>query len=201
MYKRVSFYAVFVFLVAALFMTAGCAKQDIVKNDEGIASPPVAKPVDSPKSNDAKPSATPAKQAVTTPVAQVTPSPVSSQQVQKSSSVTQLQSSLDKIYFDFDSANLSEAARNSLSKNAASLVKEPAVKIRIEGNCDDRGAAEYNLALGERRAKVAQKYLITLGVKSDRLSVISYGKEKAAAQGNDEAAWAKNRRDEFVVAQ
>ena len=113
--------------------------------------------------------------------------------------MTELQSALERIYFDFDSANLSEASRSALAKNAAALAKEATSKIRIEGNCDERGSAEYNLALGERRAKAAQQYLVTMGVKQDRLSILSYGKEKPAAQGNDESAWAKNRRDEFVV--
>ena len=72
-------------------------------------------------------------------------------------------------------------------------------KIKIEGHCDERGSAEYNLALGERRAKSAMQYLITLGVSPERLSVISYGKEKPAVQGNNEEAWTKNRRAEFLI--
>ena len=89
-----------------------------------------------------------------------------------------------------------------LSKNAEILLKgKPTVKIQIAGNCDERGSAEYNLALGERRAKSAQQYLITMGVAPDRLSIISYGKEKPAVEGHDEAAWAKNRRDEFTIMQ
>jgi peptidoglycan-associated lipoprotein len=73
------------------------------------------------------------------------------------------------------------------------------VKLRIEGHSDERGSAEYNLALGERRAKAAAKYLVTMGVKPDRLSTISYGEEHPAVQGHDESAWSKNRRDEFVI--
>jgi peptidoglycan-associated lipoprotein len=198
MLKCVSFYAVFVLCIAS-FMTAGCAKQDVVKKDEGIAPVPVAKLVDPPKSSDPKTGVTPSKQAATVPASQPTPSQPSAQQSQKASSMAELQSALDKIYFDFDSADLSESARSALAKNAAVLAKESTAKIRIEGNCDERGSAEYNLALGERRAKAAQQYLSTMGVKPDRLSIISYGNEKPAVQGNDEAAWAKNRRDEFLV--
>lgn len=193
MLKRVSFYVVSVFLVA-VFMTAGCAKQEVVKKDEGVAPAPVARQVDPSKTN-----VTPAKQAASTASTQITPSSAPAQQAQKALSNGQLQSALDKIYFDFDSSSLSESARNTLTKNAAILMKESSAKIRIEGNCDERGSAEYNLALGERRAKAAQQYFITLGVKPDRLSTISYGKEKPAVDGSDEAAWAKNRRDEFVV--
>jgi peptidoglycan-associated lipoprotein len=79
------------------------------------------------------------------------------------------------------------------------MMKHPASKINIEGNCDERGSAEYNLALGERRAKAARQYLVTLGIEPGRLSTISYGKEKPALQGNGEEAWAKNRRAEFVI--
>jgi len=72
-------------------------------------------------------------------------------------------------------------------------------KIKIEGHCDERGSDEYNLALGDRRAKAVAAYLITLGVKQDKISTISFGKEKPAVQGSDEAAWSKNRRAEFVI--
>ena len=193
MSNRVSFYAVFVSLIA-VFMTAGCAKQDVVKKDEGITPATVAKNVDPPKS------ATSANQSVIPSAAQAASlKPAPTQQSQKTLSIAELQSVLEKIYFDFDTANLSESSRSSLAKNAAVLAKEAPSKIRIEGNCDERGSAEYNLALGERRAKAAQQYLVSMGVKGDRISILSYGKEKPAVQGNTEAAWSKNRRDEFVV--
>lgn len=175
-------------------MAAGCAKQEIVKKDEGITPAQAAKPVE-----QAKPDLTKPKQNSAATDGQSAIQPISNQQTQKTSGASQLQSALDKIYFDFDSANLSESARNTLTKNAEALKKENSAKIRIEGNCDERGSAEYNMALGERRAKSARQYLATLGVKADRISTISYGKEKPAVQGSDEAAWAKNRRDEFVV--
>jgi len=111
----------------------------------------------------------------------------------------QMKSELNKIYFDFDSFKLSEPDRSSLAKNADLLKKDSTEKVRIEGNCDERGSDEYNLALGEKRANAAMQYLVTLGIPADRLSVISYGKEKPADPGHDEAAWAKNRRDDFVV--
>jgi peptidoglycan-associated lipoprotein len=193
MLKRQSLYVVALFSVA-LFMAAGCATQDVVKKDEGIVPAPVAKRGDQPMSK-----LTPPQQAVTSPATQIVPASTAAQQSQKTSSTSQLQSALEKIYFDFDSSNLSDSARGTLSKNVAALKKESSAKIRIEGNCDESGSAEYNLALGERRAKSAQQYLIALGVKPDRLSTMSYGKEKPAVQGSDEAAGTKNRRDEFVV--
>lgn len=106
----------------------------------------------------------------------------------------------ETVYFDFDKSDLRQDARDVLSKNAETILKSLAgAKIKIEGHCDERGSAEYNLALGERRATSVQKYLTTLGVKGDSLSIISYGKEKPAVVGSDEAAWAKNRRAEFVL--
>jgi peptidoglycan-associated lipoprotein len=73
------------------------------------------------------------------------------------------------------------------------------VAVRIEGNCDERGSDDYNMALGERRAKAAKDYLVNLGIASDRISTISYGEEKPADPGHDEEAWARNRRAEFVI--
>jgi peptidoglycan-associated lipoprotein len=90
-------------------------------------------------------------------------------------------------------------ARQTLVNNAERLKQASEIMISIEGNCDERGSDEYNLALGERRAKAAMQYLVTLGIPEKRLSVISYGKEKPAVDGHNEASWAKNRRDEFVI--
>jgi peptidoglycan-associated lipoprotein len=110
-----------------------------------------------------------------------------------------LNGALEKIYFEFDATTLSEQARTSLTNNAERLRKSSTVTVRIEGHCDERGSDEYNLALGEKRAKTAMHYLVTMGIPAKRLSVLSYGKEKPADSGHDEAAWSKNRRDEFVV--
>jgi len=176
-----------------LFLAGGCANQEVVKKDEGMAPAPVAKPAESQKNGAL--SSVPKKEQATPPVK----SSASGQQVPENTSASQLQSALDKIYFNFDSSALSDAARATLAKNAAALMKVAGAKVRIEGNCDEHGSAEYNLALGERRAQTAKKYLETLGVSGGRLATISYGKEHPADQGHDEAAWKKNRRDEFVV--
>lgn len=196
MQKRKPFHAVFVFIIA-VFITAGCAKQEVVKKDEGIAPTQAVKQNDSKKPDTTASTPTNAAPAVPT---KASDQPLPVQQTQKSSTTDQLQSALNKIYFDFDSADISESARDTLSKNAAEMMKDRSVRFRIEGNCDERGSTEYNLALGERRAKAARKYLVTMGIKPERLSVISYGEEKPVVQGNDESAWAKNRRDEFVIA-
>jgi peptidoglycan-associated lipoprotein len=103
------------------------------------------------------------------------------------------------IYFDFDKSDLRPDAREGLQANASYLKSNSNVQVTIEGNCDERGSNEYNLALGKRRAEAAYKYLVDLGVESSRMTTVSYGEEKPAVEGHNELAWAKNRRDEFKV--
>ncbi|MEN6376207.1 MAG: peptidoglycan-associated lipoprotein Pal [Smithella sp.] len=103
------------------------------------------------------------------------------------------------IYFDFDKSNIRPDAREVLKTNADWFLKNSNVSIIIEGHCDERGTAEYNMALGQRRADEAKKYLVNLGVNGSTLKTISYGKERPIDPGHDEEAWAKNRRDHFVV--
>ena len=105
----------------------------------------------------------------------------------------------DRIYFEFDKFNLTADARKVLAEKASFLNAHPNINVRVEGHCDDRGTREYNLALGERRAKSAQDYLIFLGINPDRVSTVSYGEEKPLETGTGEAVWAKNRRAEFRI--
>lgn len=104
-----------------------------------------------------------------------------------------------RVYFAFDKFNIENQYKEMLKQKGDLLKQYPAIRVRIEGNCDDRGTQEYNLALGERRARGAYEYLVMLGVNPNQLEMISYGKENPAVQGNNEAAWAKNRRDDFRV--
>jgi peptidoglycan-associated lipoprotein len=104
------------------------------------------------------------------------------------------------IYFDYDKSNLRKDAQDALSSNAKFIQKYPAWKVSIEGHCDERGTAEYNLALGERRAMSAYRYLVSLGIPDKRLSTVSYGEERPVDPGHTEAAWSKNRRAEFKIA-
>jgi peptidoglycan-associated lipoprotein len=106
---------------------------------------------------------------------------------------------LKPVMFEFDSSDLSAAAQRALEENAAVLKKYGTWAVTIEGHCDERGTAEYNLALGERRAVTARAYLVSLGVSADRLRTVSYGKEFPFDPGHDEAAFAKNRRAHFVI--
>lgn len=106
---------------------------------------------------------------------------------------------LKDIHFAFDSAALSESARAMLKTHAQWLKGNPAARIQIEGHCDERGTAEYNMALGAKRAQAAFDYLATLGVAANRMSTVSYGEEIPLCKEHNEECWAKNRRDRFVV--
>ncbi|QEM69709.1 peptidoglycan-associated lipoprotein Pal [Geobacter sp. FeAm09] len=189
--------AVLAALSLAALLAGGCASKEVVKSEEPVVkaeqpkAPEVAKPEVAPQPappvqpEQPAPAAEPIKQAEAPAAA-----------------APAVETAFESVYFDFDKSDLRQDARDVLSKNAEILLKsKPGVKVQIAGHCDERGSAEYNLALGERRAKSALHYLITLGVAADRLSIISYGKEKPAVDGHDEAAWAKNRRDEFVIVQ
>ncbi|WP_341747273.1 peptidoglycan-associated lipoprotein Pal [Candidatus Tisiphia endosymbiont of Dascillus cervinus] len=105
----------------------------------------------------------------------------------------------DRIFFAFNKSDLSSKSKEQLNKQAVWLKKHCCTKATIEGHCDERGTREYNLALGERRAESVRKYLIGLGIDNNRLDTISYGKEKPAVMGCDEAAWAQNRRAVTVI--
>lgn len=105
----------------------------------------------------------------------------------------------DMIFFDFDRSDLREDARQTLQMKAEALRQFPDIRIRIEGHADERGTVEYNLALGERRADAARAYLVDLGIDPDRMTTISYGEERPQVEGQNEAAWSQNRRDEFVI--
>jgi len=105
---------------------------------------------------------------------------------------------LSPVYFDFDKYNIRDDAMATLRNNAQILKDSADMKIRIEGNCDERGTVEYNLALGEKRANSARDYLVSLGINRNRITTISYGKEKPKAMGHDETSWQENRRDDFV---
>ena len=105
----------------------------------------------------------------------------------------------EDIHFAFDKSIITTQDKDIIAKKASFLKAHPDITIRIEGNCDERGTVEYNVALGDRRAKAAQDYLAFLGTAKDRISTVSYGKEKPLDPGHDEKAWAENRRDHFVV--
>jgi peptidoglycan-associated lipoprotein len=119
--------------------------------------------------------------------------------LQKSLEQINKEKPLANIYFDYDKALIRDDAKPVLEANASWLTKFKTIKILIEGHCDERGTEEYNMALGEKRAKAAMDYLATLGISAGRLKIISYGKSQPVDPGHNEAAWQKNRRDQFLV--
>lgn len=107
--------------------------------------------------------------------------------------------SLEDAFFDFDDSSLRQDAKSALENDAKVLEQNSNMNVVIEGHCDERGSVEYNLALGEKRARAAKDYLVSYGIPANRLTTISYGKERPFDPGHTEDAWAKNRRAHFVA--
>jgi peptidoglycan-associated lipoprotein len=182
-------YIVFV-LVVALALAGACGKK----------KPPVAKPTPPPPSVEpTSPSGPPPPEPVRE--ASIPPEPKISDEsfAMKDLDVINKNSPFQPVFYALDSSDLDQAGQQVLNGNADVLRKYPSWVITIEGHCDERGTAEYNLALGERRALAAKTYLVSLGIPADRLRTVSYGKEFPFDPGHDEGAWSKNRRAHFVV--
>ena len=142
------------------------------------------------------------KAPVEAPVAQAPPPPVIEQilpEIRVAEPVVPARVELGTAYFDYDSYTLRPDTRAVLAENARQLQANPALRVRLEGHCVERGTTEYNLALGDRRAASARDYLVSLGVAPTRLDTVSYGEERPVAFGHDEDSWARNRRVEFPV--
>jgi len=165
----------------------------------GKGTPPVARPLPPPpppsESTNARPPDPPAPMREPVP-----PQPLPSDSVAgRSLDDLNRESPLQPIFFDYDSSDVSEAGRTTLQTTAAVLKKNATWVITIEGHCDERGTAEYNLALGERRAVSARTYLVSLGIPANRLRTISYGSEFPFDPAHQETAWSRNRRAHFVI--
>jgi len=139
-----------------------------------------------------EPIATPAPEPAPAPAPAAEPTPPAQAAVEPIPVETQ------GVYFDFDRSDLKPEGQEFLSQFGSLLSKHPELHVRIEGNCDERGTAQYNIALGQRRAESAKKYLEQMGASDGQISTISYGKERPRATGHDETAWRQNRRDDFV---
>ena len=105
----------------------------------------------------------------------------------------------ESLFFDFDRSELQPEGQTFLSEFGGLLAKHPELHVRVEGNCDERGSSQYNVALGYRRAEAAKKYLLGMGAHDDQVKTVSYGKERPRAEGHDEAAWRQNRRDDLIA--
>jgi peptidoglycan-associated lipoprotein len=181
-------------LTAALAVAGACHK-----------SPPVARPTPPPPQPFPTAAVPPAAPAAPTPVPEppVVPSepPITADPL-TGSGIDEINknSPLKPVFFALDSDELDTAARAILNENAAVMKRYGSWVVSVEGHSDERGSAEYNLALGERRALAAKNYLVSIGVGAERLRTVSYGKEFPFDPGHDEAAWSKNRRAHFMVA-
>jgi len=168
----------------------------------GKKKPPVARPAPPPPSvaTTTAPSRPPAPPEPVAEPTIVPPEPVRDDAI-SAASLDDLNknSPLKPAFFDLDSSDLTASAQRALDENAALLKRYASWSITVEGHCDERGTAEYNLALGERRAIAARAYLVSLGIPADRLRTVSYGKEFPFDPGHDESAFSKNRRAHFVI--
>ena len=163
-----------------------------------VACSPKPKPAPPPAPTPA-PVSTPTVVTVEPPAPTPQPTPRMDADDITRKSLSEISSYLKPAFFDYDKADIRADARDVLAANATWLKKYPSVQFTIEGHCDERGTAQYNLALGDRRANAAKDYLASLGVDASRIKTVSYGKERPFATGHDEDSWQKNRRAHFVV--
>jgi len=161
---------------------------------------PVARPMPPPADTTAPPPAPPPPPMPVSEPVPVPPEPMAEDDIAgKSLDDLNRDSPLQPLFYELDSSDVSGPGQQVLQGNAAVLKKYPTWQITIEGHCDERGTAEYNLALGERRALAAKNYLVSLGIPADRIKTVSYGKEFPFDPGHDDAAWRMNRRAHFVI--
>ncbi len=180
-------YTALAFLVVAVVAT-GCSKKQTVKSDAGAGAA-------APAAGETAAQQAPAAQAPAQPV-------MTAKQAEaaRGVAVTEEKASMfADVRFDFDRSDLRDDAKKTCQEVAAYMKKNPGKKLLVEGHCDDRGTAEYNMALGDRRATSVKNYLVSLGVPTSALSTVSFGKERPLDPGHNEEAWAKNRRAHFVL--
>jgi peptidoglycan-associated lipoprotein len=177
MKKNIILVGMFIVVVFALTIFTGCAEKKAVVT-EGTAQEQAA----------------PAQSAATTKEQSAKVEPAAT-----AATVETAETAVKDIFFEFDKFNISPDAREILKANADFLLKNGNSKVVIEGHCDERGTAEYNMALGQRRAQETKKYLVNLGIKEPRIKTISYGEERPFDPGHNEDAWSKNRRAHFAV--
>jgi peptidoglycan-associated lipoprotein len=175
-------------VIALSLFLVGCPKRPATT----AASAPA--PTGSPTPSAAAPSTTPSPSMTPSPVAPSTASPTTP----PSPSEFRATDNLKDVFFDFDKYDIRPTDAKMLDTNAAWLKSNDNL-VLIEGHCDERGTNEYNLALGERRAKAAMNYLVAQGVQASRITIISYGKERPTCTEHSESCWAQNRRAHFLV--
>lgn len=186
MYRR----HVLVIALIALLAVGACAKK----------KPPVARPTAPPPSGSTSGGRPPGPPEPIQEPQPVPAEPISSDSLSASDiDALNRNSPFQPVFYGYDQDTIDEAGQQALNSNATLMKKYPTWVVTIEGHSDERGTAEYNLALGERRALAARNYLVSLGIPADRLRTVSYGKEFPFEPGHEEGSWSKNRRAHFVV--
>lgn len=210
MKRNIIIAALVVFAFSSIFLLSSCAKKQVVTEEKQVKAPPkeVAKvEKEKPAAKEVKEVKEEVKKAEEAKIEKLkeleitkkreAEAKVDEEKAWQERRIAKVEA--EAIYFDFDKSFIRLEYRSVLKEKADFLKDNPDVYIRIEGNCDERGTNEYNLALGERRANSAAKFLISLGISPDRVETISYGEERPLASGYGEGAWAQNRRDDFTV--
>ncbi len=164
------------FMVLVLAMSFGCAKKQVAATPEAETATYEQAPVESAYSGMS-----------------------AEQELAEALSKARMVITDSKVFFDFDKFDIKAEYRDQLKEKAEILKKFPQLRVLVEGHCDERGTAEYNLALGERRARTVKEYLMVLGVDAGQIEVVSFGEERPAVTGTGEAVWSQNRRGEFKI--
>jgi len=193
--------ALVVFAFSSVFLLSSCAKKQVITEEKEMKAPA--------KVEEEKPVEAAKEEVVTKEEAKVErlkeleaakkeePAKIDEEKAWMERRAAKFEA--ESIYFDFDKSFIKLEYRPILNEKAAFLKDYPEMRVRIEGNCDERGTNEYNLALGERRANSAKNFLVSSGIAADRIEIISYGEERPRALGHNEASWSQNRRDDFVL--
>ena len=176
MHKGKLFICIACVLAVVMLVAVGCSRR------QQTPPPPPAQPTTRPQ-----------------PPAQPAPPRVVPQQPQQQEEAVPRDLSFTTVYFDFDRSDIRTDQRSAMERNARLLSQYQTVRVRLEGHCDERGTEEYNMALGQRRADAVMQYLTSYGISGSRITTISYGEMRPAATGQNETAWAQNRRCEIVI--
>ena len=189
------------FAFSSVFLLSSCAKKQVITEEKEMKAPAKVeeeKPVEA-----AKEEAVPKEEAKIERLKELEaakkeePAKIDEEKAWMERRAAKFEA--ESIYFDFDKSFIKLEYRPILNEKAAFLKDYPEMRVRIEGNCDERGTNEYNLALGERRANSAKNFLVSWGIAADRIEIISYGEERPRALGHNEDSWSQNRRDDFVL--
>jgi peptidoglycan-associated lipoprotein len=198
--------ALVAFAFSSVLLLSSCAKKQVITEEEEMKAPEEVAKVE-----EEKPAVPVAKEEVVTREEEAKIERLKELEAAKKEEAEEIDEDkawmerraakfeAESIYFDFDKSFIKLEYRPVLHEKAAFLKDYPEMDVRIEGNCDERGTNEYNLALGERRANSAKNFLVSLGVAADRIEIISFGEERPRALGHNEDSWSQNRRDDFVL--